>query len=485
MLAGKIIANVAGLVGTIIVINLLDRGANGTLEYGEAMAAYIVVMTASQVTTLGLGQFVVVKAASRRDLVFHATFIHTVLGIVAMASVYIFRDPLGALIGAPGIGRFVPGLAVAIMLDRISLVPERVLIRAFNLRTVAVSRTLGDLVYVATTIVLAAHGWGGMSIVFGNIARSMTRTVILCSAVERREWLELARIRWESVQAIWKFSGPLWIGSLAAFASRRWDNLLVSRFYGADIMGSYNVAYNLAENPQVVGEQAIDVLLPSLSQLAPRARSAAFIRSLAMLSFLTAPLAIGIGIVAPTLVATFLGPERSEVAPMLAILASMSVTRPSMWASAVYFQATDRTKLAMYLEVVSLIAMVIALASIGRIHVLWACTAVGLVAALRALVTAYAIRAIDGTSLKVFFMAQLRPIMACVPMIVAVLVTRHALEDVHVFRGLQLVFEILSGAIAYVIAGWFVANKTFRDAVDLGRRVSRRKRGAVTEPFST
>jgi PST family polysaccharide transporter len=480
MLAGKIVANVAGLVGTIIVINLLDRGPNGTLEYGEAMAAYIVVMTASQITTLGLGQFVVVKGGSRPDLVFHATLIHIVLGLAAMVGVYALREPLGALIGAPGIGRFVAGLTVAIMLDRITLIPERVLIRQFHLRTVALSRTVGDLVYVGSTIVLAAQGWGGLSIVFGNIARSLTRAVIMCSAVEAREWLALARIRWESIRVIWKFSGPLWIGSLAAFASRRWDNLLVSHFYGADVMGSYNVAYNLAENPQVVGEQAIDVLLPSLSTMPSRTRGAAFVRSLAMLAFLTAPLAVGIGIVAPTLVATFLGADRAEVAPMLLILASMSITRPSMWASTAYFQATDRTKLAMYLEVASLIAMLVALATIGRIHVLWACGAIGLVAALRALVTAYVIRAVDGTPLGRFFWAQLRPVFACIPMMIAVLVARHALESVHVGHGAQLAAEIACGAVAYVCAAWLFANETFRDALDLGRRLIQRRRDLAT-----
>src|ERR1044071_2637450 len=174
MLVGKVVANVAGIVGTILVINLLDRGENGKLEYGEAMAAFIVVATASQITTLGIGQFVVVKTAQRRDLAFHATTIHVVLGVVSMIGVYLLRDPLGAWVKAPTMGRFVAGLAVAAMLDRISLVPERVHMRSLNFRVVAISRTLGDFVYVGTSIGLAATGWGGMAIVLGNVARSAT-----------------------------------------------------------------------------------------------------------------------------------------------------------------------------------------------------------------------------------------------------------------------------------------------------------------------
>src|SRR5258706_10900768 len=229
MLVGKIVANVAGIVGTILVINFLDRGDNGKLEYGEAMAAYIVVATASQVTTLGIGQFVVVKAANRRDLAFHATVIHIVLGVVAMVAAYAFRDPLGEWVGAPGMGRFVAGLAVAMMFDRLMLVPERVLMRSLNFRVVAVSRTLGDFVYVGVTVALAATGWGGTSIVLGNVARSATRALILISSADRPDWLQPTRLHFGAIREIWKFSGPIWIAALAAVACRRWDNLLVSR----------------------------------------------------------------------------------------------------------------------------------------------------------------------------------------------------------------------------------------------------------------
>jgi PST family polysaccharide transporter len=59
------------------------------------------------------------------------------------------REPLGAWIGAPGMGRFVDRFAIANMLDRIGFIPERVLIRAFRMRTVALTRTGADLEFPA------------------------------------------------------------------------------------------------------------------------------------------------------------------------------------------------------------------------------------------------------------------------------------------------------------------------------------------------
>jgi PST family polysaccharide transporter len=467
MLVGKIVAAVSGVIGTIIVLGLLDRGHNGTLEYGEATAAYLVVATAAQITTLGVGQFVVVKGEGRGDLAFLATSVHVALGLVAAVAVYACREPLGAWIGAPGMGRFVAGFAIAMMFDRISLIPERVLIRAFRMRTVALTRTGADLVFLAVSIALAALGWGGMAIVVGNIARSGTRMVVQCAAVERRDWLDISPLRADALRELWRFSGPLWIGNVAGFACRRWDNLLVSRFYGAGVMGSYNVAYNLAENPPVVAEQAIDALFPSYTRLEPHRRVPGLLRSLALLSLITSPLVIGLGAVAPTVVEAFLDPSRSDVTPMLVILSVMSVTRPLVWGCAAYFLAIDRTRLVMILDVANLVALVVAIVTLGRVSPLWACAAVGLVSMIRAIITGLVVCDMHGLRLHTFFGPQLRPVLACLPMVAAVLVVRQTELGSTI---VQLVVEVLAGAIGYVAGAWVIANATCRDALDLARR---------------
>ncbi len=471
MLVGKIVAAVSGVVGTVIVLNLLDRGGNGTLEYGEATAAYLVVATAAQMTTLGVGQFVVVKGGGRDDLAFHATSVHIALGLLAAVGVYACREPLGDWIGAPGMGRFVAGFVVAMMFDRVSLIPERVLIRALRMRTVALSRTVADLVFLVVSIALAALGWGGMAIVIGNIARSGLRMAIQCAAVERRDWLAVSPLRADVMRELWQFSGPIWIGNLAAFACRRWDNLFVSRFYGAGLMGSYNVAYNIAENPTFVAEQAIDALFPSYARIEPHRRVQGLMRSLALLSLITAPLVIGLGVVAPTAVEAFLDPSRADVAPMLAILSVMSISRPLIWACSAYFFASDRTRLVMKLDVANLVVLVIALATLGRISPLWACVAVGLVSTLRAFLTGIAVCQMHGIRPLAFFLPQLRPVFACLPMIAIVLVVRQSAIGTPV---VQLVIEVLAGAIGYLGGAWIIANATVRDALDLMKRSVRR-----------
>lgn len=477
MLVGKIVANIAGIVGTIVVINLLDAN-DGKAEYGLATAAWLVVATASQITTLGIGQFVVVKARERPDLAFIATVIHVLLGVFSMAAIYVYRDPIGHWIAADGMGKFVPGLILASMLDRICLVPERVLMRSMDFRVVSISRTVGDLLFVVAAILIAALGGGGMAIVGANIVRSGIRAVIFIRAAPRAQWLKPARMTWFAVREIFTFSGPIWIAALSSFAARRCDNLIVSSFYGAEVMGSYNVAYNLADNPPVVAEQAIDVLLPSYAQLEPEARVRGLVRSLSLLSLITSPLVLGLGAVAPSLVAAFLKADRADVAPMLTVLAVMSLNRPLMWASAAYLQATDRPRILMVLEITTVTSMVVGLVTLGRISVIWACVAVGIATFIRVIITALVLRRIDGIGLWAFFKPQLMPVVACLPMFAAVVGVRHLLASLHLPALASLVAEIGVGGVVYLAAAWVVANPTARDVLDLAKRAIRRRRAS-------
>ena len=98
-------------------------------------------------------------------------------------------------------------------------------------------------------------------------------------------------------------------------------------------MGVYNMAFNLADIPAVqVGEQIALVLLPSMAELPRDRRAAALERSTALLSLVLFPLAVGLGLVAHALIAVILPANQwQEVAPLLTVLACISVFRPITW----------------------------------------------------------------------------------------------------------------------------------------------------------
>jgi lipopolysaccharide exporter len=459
-----------GLVGTLALTYFVARG-----ELGEVSDAAVAVVLANQFSTLGVGQYYISRRSVDEAVAWHATVAHLSLGVVALTAVLALGHPLGVWMRAPMIGRFLPGLALSGLLDRISYMPERVLAREMRFRVVSICRTAGELSYTAASVALAAFGLGGMSIVAANVLRSAVRFATMCASVPRTSWLAPSRLSMSTVREMVRFGLPRSVGNAAGFASRKVDNAIVSGLFGADIVGAYNLAYNVADVPAVqVGEQIGDVLFPSFASMDGPRRRAALLRSTGLLALVTFPLAVGLGAIATTTVRTLLKPEWHDVAPMLAILSVLSVVRPVGWTISSYLLAQDRPRIDAALELVKLSALVGLLLTLGRAGPLWACCAVGFAFGLHALASMVIVQVLDGIRVAEFVRRSALPLAACVPMLAAVLAARHLMSGLPwPARGSHLIGEIIAGAAAYIAVAPFVARGPARDVLGLIRRTVR------------
>jgi PST family polysaccharide transporter len=452
-----------GLVATLAVTRFVSPH-----EYGEVTVAAVLVMTANQISTAGLGQYIVARPDAPRTALFHATVFHVVLGVVALIALLTFGTSLGLAVDAPGMTRFLPGLALGALLDRLGFVPERVLAREMRFGTLSGARAAGDVVYSVVSVGLAAVGWGGAAIVWGNVARSGLRFVLFVASVPRREWLDPCRLTLRQTRELLVFGIPVALGALCAFAARRWDNLLVSRFFGPAPTGMYNLAYNLADVPAIqIGEQIGDVLLPSFARLEPSRRPDALIRSLTLLAMVVFPLAVGLAAVAPTLVATIFDARWRPIGPMLIVLSALSVTRPIGWTIQSYLQVRGLTLHIFWLEAFKLVCLLLGIVTFGRTSPLFTCVAVGVAFGAHALLCLWLTQRIDALPLRRVFGGLGGPLAACAVMAAAVVTVRVAFGlSERLSPALALAVEVVVGVIGYVLGALLFARSASRELVD-------------------
>ena len=462
----------AGLIGTLILTRFLAPEV-----YGDVAVAVALVLTANQFSTLGVGQYVLAHPAAGRAAAFSAALTHVALGAVAFGILVLLRDRFGPWLGAPGMTSLLPGLAVAAMLDRIAYVPERVLLRDLRFRVVALARMLGHLIYPVVSVAFAVAGWGGLAVVIGNVARSLTRMVVVTGAAEPRLWLAPAPLRMRQLREMLAFGLPVSLGALAAFASRRWDTLLVSRFFGPASAGPYNIAYSLAELPAVhVGEHVSEVLLPSFARMDPERRPDVLARSLRLLGLVMFPLAVGLGAVATTLVRAVLVPAWQPAGPMLTLLAAMSAGVPIGATVAAYLQAHHRPVAVMALEASKLVVMLLLVVTIGRLDPLGVCLAVDIGFIAHALISVAFVARVEGAPAGALLVGLVRPLLACVPMVAAVAAVRVGAAAIGWTEPVTLLIaETLAGAAAYGGAALLVAREATDDLIDLARRSLRHR----------
>lgn len=465
-----------GLIGTLMLAHYLAPD-----EYGVAMAASIAATTASSVTTFGVGIYLVANPRMSRAETFHATCWFLVTGVIALLGTLMLADPLGHWFTAPGLAKFLPLLIVAAFLERLVYVPERILVRNLRFGWLSVARGIGELTYTIAAVTFAASGGGAMAIVWGSLARSAIRFAAIVPAVPIREWLEPHRLRLASLIEIVKYGTNISVASIATFGVRRWDSLLISRYFGPAAMGAYNYAYNLADTPATaVGEQMSDVIAASFAHVDQRRRAKALVRSCAMVALIMFPISIGLAAVAPTVIEAFFDPRWSDIGAMLICLSALSIARPLGSILTAYFYASGRPGVILWLEWASLIAVLASVATLGRISIYWACLCVGFVFVLRTLTAMWVVRRQDGVPLSEFLQPMTRPFAVCLVMAAGVTATRFALggatQATHATSlpltsltpltpTVRLIVEIAVGAAIYVVGVLLVARENCLDVL--------------------
>jgi PST family polysaccharide transporter len=460
------------LIGTILIVRFISPA-----DYGAIQSASVVVLTASQFATLGVGPYIISFPRSGRAVAFHATFIHVGLGAVALALVWLFADKLGQPFDAPALPQFVPGLVLSVFLDRVTFMAERPVARDLRFRTVSISRTAGDLTYSLVSLGFAWRGHGAMSVVYGNVARSVVRFATMLALSDWREWATPAPIDRKIMRTLISFGSLVTIESTAEFGSRRWDNLLVAKFFGSTVTGNYVLAYSLADLPAIqIGESISDVLLASYAHVEPENRPAAVLRAATLMALIMAPLSIGLGAVGPSIADAFFSRQWTLLGPMLTFLPMALLVRPIGAVYSGYLMIVRGPKACLLGELSAVVLVVALIALFARHQPMMVIAMVGVAFAVRTLLFMWAVQRSDGVRIVTALRRFLPILLACVPMFAAVWGVRHGLLALGIDRpALSLILEVPAGAIVYVAMALLLARDASMDLWGLVRGVLERK----------
>jgi len=469
-------SRIVGLVGTLVLTRYLAPS-----DVGEVSAAHVLVLSTMQFLTFGVGVYLVADPKTGRDVAFHATVIQLVTGLAAAFVAYGVRFRVGAAVDAPGMVKYVPAMGVALMIWRISYVPERMLIRQMKFRRLGLSRALAELTTPVVAVASARAGAGGWALVLGNLANQTVALVMMTSALSWREWAEPHQLRLSTFWTLIRYGTWSSLSGLADTAARRWDNLVVSRLYGAGVMGAYNMAYNLADVPSIqVGEQVTDVLLSSLANMEKERRKGALTRAAGMLALVIFPLAVGLGAVATTLTRAFLAPEWWMVGPMLALLSGLAVVRPVTGAVLSYLQVSLRLRAVMMIEWATVAFIIGALFTIGKVSPLWACAAIGIAFSGRLVLALEVLRRQEQVPIAPIIARQIGPVVACVPLVAATWAVHRGFVamghggDRGARAVIELAAQVAAGGAAYVATAFVVMRSMAMELVGLARTLLKR-----------
>lgn len=464
-------SRVLGLIGTLYMTRLLAPDV-----IGEVSAAAVLANSASWLSHLGFNQYMLTHAREDESRTYHVAVINASFAVVGLCLIALTGSLFSPVFHAPNLALYLPGMALSVLIRRLGGVADKVLARELRFREVALAAAAGEVVFTISAVAMAATTkLGGHAIVIANVFQSIVTTVLVLRATGM-QWFVRSPWSWKTTREIFDYGLPLGVAQVLSSASRYWDNLEFSAFFGRRVLGLYNMAYNLADIPAVqFGEQIAGVLLPAMQKVSPEDRKRAVVRASALLALVVFPMAIGLGAVSNSLIGALLRPDWQGVAPLLTILSVLSVFRPLTWVFSSYLNTFGRNKALMALEALKLALLLGCIAVFARLGPLWSAGAVGLAFAVHAVLLAAIVSVQDGISARELASGFFRPLLACFVMAAAVLGVRHLLVGHGMTnKWVLLVVEISVGGLVYVPAAFVFAGETSREFLQRVRKALRR-----------
>ena len=299
-------------------------------DYGIVGLATVFTGLVALVSEFGLGAAVVTLRGLDDGQVRQINTLSVLLGVLSAALVCLAAVPIGRFTGTPELPGVLAVLSVGFVLAGLRTVPDAVLQKELEFRTLALVEGALAIVVAAVTMALALAGAGYWTLVAGTLLGGALSAATSMALRPRG----FARPRLARVREAMGFSGRLLVTRLSWYLYSNADFAVVGKVLGERALGAYNLAWSLAGIPIGKVSGMILRVTPAFFSAVQDDRPALRRYLLTItegVALLTFPMTLGLALVADDFVLLVLGEKwRAAILPLrlLALYASIRSITP-------------------------------------------------------------------------------------------------------------------------------------------------------------
>lgn len=327
-----------------------------------------------------------------------------------------------------------------------------------------------------SAIIFAVLGYGVYALVGAQLTIAIIRAALLLS-LGRKLWVHRLHFRLEDTKEFISF-GLYQMGEKTLhYFSSNIDYLLIGRFFGAEALGYYNIAYQLIIIPvQRINPIVTQVAVPLFSKLQYEKErlQKGYITVINYLSLVNFPLYFLLFSTAPVLIPFVFGEQWTNSIPLVQILCAMGLVRSTISPNTSLSVATGRAELGFYWTIISMVILIPCI-SFGAYLYEVRGIAIGFVVAqviLAIINYNFFVKKLIGYCSSEYISAQAIPFIYCIIMAISVVGLSFLTKDVNDIT--QISIQIISGVVMYGILNYTLGKRKLMDIVDLLMRRERR-----------
>jgi len=304
--------------GLTILIAILLARMLGPAEFGRfAMLAIFVGL--AEVLFDGFGS-ALVQRPNLDDRQTSSVFWFVGCLALVTTGVWILAVPgVVALYGSPQLASLAFLLSGNFILAAARSVPMALHTRAMRFRPIAIAEITATLIAGAAALFLALRGAGAWALAAQLLLRNAIVAAVLWYTARWRPRLTFSPA---VLKEVLDFGGHLSLFRIVTYGSSRLDRLVIGSVFGAASLGAFTKAHELMLLPlKQINAVVSRVMFPALSSIQsnPERVRSIYLRGVASIVLLVAPVMLGGSVLAEPLVIALLGESWADTVPLLRV----------------------------------------------------------------------------------------------------------------------------------------------------------------------
>jgi PST family polysaccharide transporter len=292
---------------------------------------------------LGTGSAIIQRPTISKAFLSSVFWVNCSFGLLIAGFVCAVSPLLAAFFKTPELIPILCVLGISFWLTSCGITHSSFLLREMRFRSLAAADLSAALAAYLVALGFAYKGFGVWSLVFANIASSLTSLIGYWIGAKWRPAWEFAI---SEVKSITRYSLNLSGFGIVNYFARNADNIIVGKILGQAALGDYQMAYNLMLTPiQNISSVVAQATFPAFARIQDddeRFRTA-YTRSCMLIGLISFPVLAGLGVVADPLIRTVLGTKWLGAIRVFQILAPVGLAQSIYTTIGQIFMAKGRT----------------------------------------------------------------------------------------------------------------------------------------------
>jgi O-antigen/teichoic acid export membrane protein len=296
-------------------------------DFGLMGMIMVVVGFAQAFADMGLSNAVIYRQDVTDKHLFSFFWLNICIGIIIFLFILTLRPIISGYFQEELLNDYLIYSAFIFLITPLGQIFTTLLRKELRFKILSKIEIFSTLVYSVTAIILAALGYGVLSLVFGQLVRSIFQVVFLFF-VFKNEWLPRFYFNLHEIKSYLAFGGFQMGERAVNYLSANIDYIIIGRFLGPVALGYYTLAYNIMIFPLTKINPIITrVAFPAFSKVqSDNAKiQKGYCKILKYISTITFPMIIGMLLVASEFIPLVYGEKWTPTISILQIFCIVGI----------------------------------------------------------------------------------------------------------------------------------------------------------------